>query len=79
MLIEQHRNILDSEIIELNELTERIGELTESIKERLKDKEVPTRPSMDVDSDENEMKRNILPFDLFKEMVLYYMDDFDIN
>lgn len=76
--IEQNQNILDTEILELNELTERVNELTDSIKSRLKDKEVPTRPSMGTD-DEEELKRNIIPFDLFKEIVEYYMKDFNIT
>ena len=76
--IEQNRNILDTEILELNDAMDRINELTASIRSRLKDKEVPTRPSDD-DNDPEELRRNILPLDLFKEMVLYYMDDFDIT
>lgn len=77
--IEQNRNILDAEILELNDCIDRINELTASIKSRLKDKEVPTKPSDDVDTDDDEMRRNHLPLDLFKEMALYYMDDYDID
>ena len=76
--IEQNRNILDTEILELNDAMDRVNELTASIRSRLKDKEVPTKPSDD-DNDPEELRRNILPLDLFKEMVLYYMDDFDIT
>ena len=76
--IEQNRNILDTEILELNDAMDRINELTASIRSRLKDKEVPTRPSDD-DNDPEELKRNVLPLELFKEMLFYYMDDFDIT
>ena len=34
---------------------------------------------IDVDTDDDEMRRNHLPLDLFKEMALYYMDDYDID
>lgn len=78
MLIEQNRNILDAEILELHDAMDRVNELTASIRSRLKDKEVPTKPSDD-ENDPEELRRNILPLDLFKEMVLYYMDDFDIT
>ena len=43
--IEQNRNILDAEILELNDCIDRANELTASIRSRLKDKEVPTKPS----------------------------------
>ena len=76
--IEQNRNILDAEILELNDAMDRVNELTASIRLRLKDKEVPTKPSDD-DNDPEELRRNILPLDLFKEMLFYYMDDFDIT
>ena len=78
MIIEQNRNILDAEILELNAALDRVNELTASIRSHLKDKEVPTKPSDD-ENDPEELRRNILPLDLFKEMVLYYMDDFDIS
>lgn len=78
MLIEQNRNILDTEILELHDAIEKVNTLTASIRSRLKDKEVPTRPSDD-DNDPEELRRNILPLDLFKEMLFYYMDDFDIT
>lgn len=77
--IEQNRNVLDTQILELHEAMDKVNELTASIKSRLKDKEVPTRPSDDAETDDEELKRNVLPLDLFKEMVLYYMDDFDID
>ena len=76
--IEQNRNVLDTEILELHDARDKVNELTKSIRSRLKDKEVPTRPSDD-ENDPDELKRNILPLDLFKEMVFYYMDDFDIT
>ena len=76
--IEQNRNVLDTEILELHDALDKVNELTKSIRSRLKDKEVPTKPSDD-ENDPDELKRNILPLDLFKEMVLYYMDDFDIT
>ena len=76
--IEQNRNVLDTEILELHDARDKVNELTKSIRSRLKDKEVPTKPSDD-ENDPDELKRNILPVDLFKEMVLYYMDDFDIT
>lgn len=76
--IEQNRNVLDTEILELHDARDKVDELTKSIRSRLKDKEVPTKPSDD-ENDPDELKRNILPLDLFKEMVLYYMDDFDIT
>ena len=76
--IEQNRNVLDTEILELHDAMDKINELTASIKSRLKDKEVPTRPS-DGENDPEELRRNHLPLDLFKEMVMYYMDDFDIK
>ena len=76
--IEQNRNILDAEILGLNDAMDRVNELTASIRSRLKDKEVPTKPSDD-DNDPEELRRNILPLDLFKEMLFYYMDDFDIT
>ena len=69
--IEQNRNILDTEILELNDAMDRVNELTASIRLRLKDKEVPTKPSDD-DNDPEELRRNILPLDLFKEMLFYY-------
>ena len=77
--IEQNRNVLDTEILELHDAMDKVNELTASIRSRLKDKEVPTRPSDNADNEEEELRRNILPLDLFKEMVLYYMDDFDIT
>ena len=77
--IEENRNILDAEILELNEIMERADELYDSIRMRLKEKEVPTEPGDNLNMDEKELKRNILPLDLFKEMVFYYMDDFDID
>ena len=76
--IEQNRNVLDTEIMELHDARDKVNELTKSIRSRLKDKEVPTKPSDD-ENNPDELKRNILPLDLFKEMVLYYMDDFDIT
>lgn len=75
--IEQNMNVLDTEILELHEAMDRVNELTASITSRLKDKEVPTQPTDD-ENDPEELKRNHLPLDLFKEIVLYYMDDFDI-
>ena len=45
----------------------------------MKDKDVPTKPSVDANEDDEEMRRNHLPLDLFKEMVFYYMDDFGID
>ncbi|MCQ2971901.1 MAG: hypothetical protein MJ209_01180 [archaeon] len=77
-IIDQNKNKLDAEILELHESMERVNELTASIISKLKDKDVPTKPSDDK-NDETELKRNILPLDLFKEMVLYYMDDFNIT
>ena len=77
--IEQNRNVLDTEILELHDAMDKVNELTASIRSRLKDKEVPTRPSDNAENEEEELRRNILPLDLFKEMVLYYMDDFDIT
>ena len=77
--IEQHQNILDAEITELNDCIDRANELTASIRSRLRDKEVPTRPTDGIDNDEDELRRNHLPLDLFKEMLMYYMDDYDIT
>lgn len=77
--IDQNRNILDAEILELNELMDRVNELTNSVRTRLREKEVPTRPDIESQKDDDDFKRNILPLDLFKEMCLYYMDDFDIT
>lgn len=77
--IEQNVNVLDTEILELNDLMDRVEELTQCIRSRLRDKEVPTRPSTDSDNDDEEMRRNYIPLDLFKEMVFYYMDDFGID
>ena len=77
--IEQNRNILDAEILELNDCIDRVNELTASIRSRLKDKEVPTKPSDIASTNEEEMRRNHLPLDLFKEIALYYMDDYDIT
>jgi len=77
--IEQNRNVLDAEILELNELMDRVNELRSSIMMRLKDKEVPTKPSDGAETDDDELRRNHIPLDLFKEMVLYYMDDYDIT
>ena len=76
--IEQNRNVLDTEILELHDAMDKVNELTKSIRLRLKDKEVPTRPS-DFAEDDDELRRNHLPLDLFKEIVLYYMDDYDIT
>ena len=72
------KNRLDAEIMELHDAINTVNELTESIKCKLKDKEVPTEPGPG-SNDEKEIKRNILPLELFKEMVLYYMDDYDIT
>ena len=77
-LLEQNQNMLDTEILELHDAMDKVNELTESIRMRLKDKEVPTRPGRYSD-DENEIKRNIIPLDLLKEMILYYMDEYNIN
>ena len=77
--IEQNRNRLDAEILELNELRDRINELEDSILELLKDKEVPTKPDVQSKPEDDDFKRNILPLELFKEICLYYMDDFDIT
>ena len=65
--------------MELDDCIDRANEITESIRSRLRDKEVPTKPSDDADTDDEEMRRNHLPLDFFKEMVLYYMDDYDID
>ena len=77
--IEQNRNVLDTEILELHDAIDKVNELTKSIRLRLKDKEVPTRPSDFAEDDDDELWRNHLPLDLFKEIVLYYMDDYDIT
>jgi len=77
--IEQNRNRLDAEILELNELRDRVNELEDSILELLKDKEVPTKPDVQSKPEDDDFKRNILPLELFKEICLYYMDDFDIT
>ena len=77
--IEQNRNVLDTEILELHDAMDKVNELTKSIRLRLKDKEVPTRPSDFAEDDDDELRRNHLPLDLFKEIVLYYMDDYDIT
>jgi hypothetical protein len=77
-VIENNQNRLDAEIMELHDAINTVNELTESIKCKLKDKEVPTEPGPG-SNDEKEIKRNILPLELFKEMVLYYMDDYDIT
>lgn len=78
-IIENNQNKLDIEIMELHDAIDKVNELTESIKSKLKNKEVPTEPSSEIDNDEKEIKRNILPLELFKEMVLYYMEDYDIT
>ncbi|MBE6498601.1 MAG: hypothetical protein E7Z81_10090 [Methanobrevibacter sp.] len=77
--IEQHQNVLDTEILELNEAMDKVNELTASVRSRLRDMEVPTKPSDDSDSDSEDMIRNHIPLELFKEMVLYYMDTFGIT
>jgi len=77
--IEQNRNVLDTEILELHDAMDKVNELTKSIRLRLKDKEVPTRPSDFAEDGDDELRRNHLPLDLFKEIVLYYMDDYDIT
>lgn len=77
--IEQNRNRLDAEILEINDLMDRVNELQDSILELLKDKEVPTKPDVESDPEDDDFRRNILPLDLFKEICLYYMDDFDIT
>ena len=59
--IEQNQNVLDAEITELNDCIDRANELTASIRSRLKDKEVPTKPSDSTENDEEEMRRNHLP------------------
>ena len=55
--IEQNRNVLDTQILELHEAMDKVNELTASIKSRLKDKEVPTRPSDDAETDDEELKK----------------------
>ena len=77
-IIESNQNKLDAEIMELHDAMDKLNELTESVKSRLKNREVPTEPSPDI-NDEKEIKRNIIPFELFKEMVLYYMEYYEIN
>ncbi len=62
----------------LHDAINTVNELTESIKCKLKDKEVPTEPSPG-NNDEKEIKRNIIPLELFKEIVLYYMEDYNIT
>ena len=83
MAIEKYSNPLDKEILELNKCIEKVGELESSIRKRLELKEVPTPPDHFIINDNNEnddtFKRNILPLDFFKEIVLYYMDDFNIT
>ena len=78
-LIMRNRNPIDFEITELNTITKRLKELTPLIMKRLKHKEVPTKPNEYDNNDEEGMLRNILPLDMFKEIVLYYMDDFNIT
>ncbi len=78
-IIENNQNKLDTEIMELHDAMDKINELKESIRNKLKNKEVPTEPSPDIINDEKEIKRNILPLELFKEMVLYYMEDYDVT
>ena len=72
------KNRLDAEIMGLHDAINTVNELTESIKCKLKDKEVPTEPGPGINADE-ELKRNIIPLDLFKEMVLYYMEEYNIT
>lgn len=77
--IEQYQTVLDREILELNDCMDRANELTESIRKKLKDKEVPTGPDNTTDTTGDDVRRNHIPFDLFKEMVLFYMDDYGIT
>lgn len=78
VIIEENENPLDVEILELHEAIAKVTDLTSSIKSRLKDKELPTKPN-DFKDDETELKRNILPFELFKEICFFYIDDFELN
>ena len=55
--IEQNRNRLDAEILEINELMDRVNELQDSILELLKDKEVPTKPDVESDPDDDDFRR----------------------
>lgn len=77
--IEQNRNILDSEITELNDAIDKVNELSVSIKKRLKDKEVPKPPTDNTKDDDIELRRNRIPLELFKEICMYYMDDFGLD
>lgn len=45
----------------------------------MKDKEVPTPPSNIVGDDEVELRRNWIPLELFNEICLYYMDDYQLD
>ena len=76
--IEQNRNRLDAEILELNELRDRINELEDSILELLKDKEVPTKPDVESDPEDDDFRRNILPLDLFKDTFRTFRNSFSI-
>lgn len=64
--------------MELHEAEDKVDELTTSIRKRLRNMEVPTRPDP-YNDDENEIRRNTIPLDLLKEMMLYYMDEYNIS
>ena len=78
VILEQNENKIDGEVLELHEAIDKVNELTNSVRCRLKNKEVPTEPGPGINDDE-ELKRNIIPLDLFKEMVLYYMEEYNIT
>ena len=77
-IIEGDQSKIDAEILEMHDITNKLNELTESVRSRLKNKEMPTRPSSG-NNDEKEIKRNIIPLELFKEIVLFYMEDYNVT
>ena len=77
--IQQYQTELDREILELNDCLDRANELTESVRKKLRDKEVPTGPDDSTYTNGDDVRRNHIPLDLFKEMVFYYMDEYDIT
>lgn len=78
VIIEENQNKIDAEILELHNLLDAVDDVTDSIKSRLMNKEIPSKPNYDK-NDEKEIKRNIIPLELFKEIVVYYMDDYNIT
>lgn len=77
-VIMENMNPLDSKILDLHNKLDEVNELSNSIISRLKNMQVPTKPPVYSD-DENDLKRNQIPLEMFKEICMHYMKEFNLT